>query len=201
MPTTCRQASGGCSGICAASAETPAAAGPVSIVNQQTILLNSYAIKHLIDRLMGAQPGDMTQALLIALAAATPLLVFILWRVGGNWLMWFLSYRTGPLFTMHTRAEIFAYVQQHRPSFFDSQLSGRIIQKSSDLAGQMEKLFSQALWDVGPGLVYFVTAFVLVATVSVPLSLCLLVWFTLFFIVAYKVGRAAFGENSQKLNE
>ena len=176
--------------------------GSLSIINQQLSLLMSYAIKHLIDGIALAAPSVKTEsAEWIAIAAAAPIFLIIITRTVMSWGQWFISYRTAPMFSSRMSAEIYSYVQRHRPTFFDDRLSGAIIQKSSAMAMQLDRISSQALWDVGPGLVYFITAFTLVATVSVPLSFGLLVWFILFFIVAYRVGRRAFGETSQQLNE
>ncbi|MGE3769395.1 MAG: ABC transporter ATP-binding protein [Bdellovibrionales bacterium] len=83
--------------------------------------------------------------------------------------------------------EVFGYTLRHPVGYYDNQLAGRIIQKSSDLVQSISKVIETWLWDYCAGLFSFITALVYFTYIMPALGAAMFVWLVIYGYLAYRV--------------
>jgi ABC-type multidrug transport system fused ATPase/permease subunit len=81
------------------------------------------------------------------------------------------------------------YVLGHSPSFFENDLSGRIIQKSISLFSGTEQILSAILWNWSGTAFFFVVALAMLGAISLPLAGIGVLWFAILFAGSRYIGR------------
>src|SRR5262245_13807684 len=129
-----------------------------------------YGIKFLVDSLAGSgPPGNgvwFAFAFLVALIAADNLL----WRLA--------SWTANSAFvgvTGDVRRDLFRYLTGHAPSYFANRLPGMLTSRITSTSNAVYVVESMFVWNVLPPCLATVAAIALIATVSVPMSLGLIV--------------------------
>ncbi len=153
-------------------------------------LLEPYAIKLIIDH-MAALPATLTTAS-AKMNYMMPYFIILLAAIGirffGQQIVWVGSYLWRPYMRRFSYI-INSYVTGHTPQFFENDLSGRIIQKSTSLYTGTKALLDTILWNWSGKIFYFISALVMLAFISVWLAVVGIIWFALFFTAAYLIGR------------
>jgi ABC-type multidrug transport system fused ATPase/permease subunit len=154
-----------------------------------TRLLEPYAVKLIIDH-MAAAPAALPAT--ARLSVLLPWFGFLLAAIGlrfvGAAVVWFGSYHWRPYMRRFSYI-INAYVTEHTPHFFESDLSGRIIQKSTSLYAGTKTLIDTLLWNWGGKAVYFVAALAMLASISPWMAVVGITWLSVLFVAAYWLGR------------
>lgn len=131
-------------------------------------LASQYGIRNLIDALPGgrAHPQNVVRAfaVLVALILADNLF----WRVAG-----WISARTFVAVTGDIRREMFDYLAGHAPSFFSDKQPGVLSSRISATANAVYVLENTVAWTTLPPSLTVIGAIVMVAAVSIPMSLTL----------------------------
>lgn len=105
------------------------------------------------------------------------------------WIVWWFSFNLRNPLMGRILQEIYAYVLRHDPTYFDNQLSGRVIQKSVDLCNQSMWIFEQFWWTYTNNLVYFAAAVGFLTFTNPMLGLALVLWLAVYFFLVVIVGR------------
>jgi ABC-type multidrug transport system fused ATPase/permease subunit len=146
-----------------------------------------YVIKLIIDK-MAAAPEGLNGRMDYIMPAFLLLLLAIGGRFIAQYVVWTLSYfwRPGRRRMSHS---INTYVLGHSPSFFENDLSGRIIQKSISLFSGTEQILSAILWNWSGTAFFFVVALAMLGAISLPLAGIGVLWFAVLFAGSRYVGR------------
>ncbi len=141
-----------------------------------------YGIKFLVDVLSKGAPGGADPwpafTLLCAFIAADG----FFWRVAG----WIAS-DTFARVTGDLRRDLFEHLMGHSPGFFADRLPGMLtsrITATSNASFTIENMF---IWNVLPPCVATTMAIALIATVSAPMAVCLLVVATIVIVAMFRI--------------
>lgn len=152
-------------------------------------LASQYGIKNLIDALPSgrAHPAIVMRAfaLLVGLILADNLF----WRIGG-----WIAARTFVTVTGDIRREMFGYLTAHPPAFFADKQPGVLSSRVSATANAVYVVENTVAWTALPPCLTVIGAIVMVAAVSVPMSLALVaisgvLAIGLFFLASKGTGR------------
>ncbi|WP_144139697.1 ABC transporter ATP-binding protein [Paraburkholderia sp. BCC1884] len=131
-------------------------------------LASQYGIRNLIDSLPTgrAHPERVVRAFVVLVALILADNLF--WRVAG-----WRSARTFVAVTGDIRREMFDYLAGHAPSFFSDKQPGVLSSRISATANAVYVLENTIAWTALPPTLTVVGAIVMVAAVSIPMSLTL----------------------------
>ncbi|MBI1326955.1 MAG: ATP-binding cassette domain-containing protein [Alphaproteobacteria bacterium] len=107
------------------------------------------------------------------------------------WVVWLFSFTLRNPLMGRILQEIYSYVLKHDPTYFDNQLSGRVIQKSVDLCNQSMWMFEQFWWTYTNNFIYFTAAIAFLSFANPLLGIGLVAWLLVYFslvgFMGYKI--------------
>ena len=115
----------------------------------------AYATKLIVDALLSFDGANTSE---IFTAIRGPGLLFaslVIVRLFIDLTCWISSYKLRFSLLERMRSAIFAYVQRHSPSYFDSNLSGKIAHKTMLIPEQLLAVYERFAFDFIPAVVYF----------------------------------------------
>lgn len=130
-------------------------------------VFTQYGVKNLVDSVSGRDVWGGTWgafALLCLLIAADVLL----WRLAG-----FVLAPTFTAVTTGVRADLFAHLAGHAPSYFAEHLPGALASRISAAANAVFTLESASIWNVIPPVVAVTSAILLISSVNPTMALAL----------------------------
>jgi len=138
---------------------------------------NSLLIKHIVDVLGSTKPDEISGAII------WPAVLFVLnfeihnlcWRGMG-----YLNYKYQPVVKNYIIRETFGYVLNHAHQFFQDNLSGRISNRVTTLADNIERIVHDISRHLVRCVVLLIVALVSMYTVHPKFCIALVVWLVLF---------------------
>lgn len=115
----------------------------------------AYATKLIVDTLLSFHGANTSE---IFTALRGPGLLFaslVIVRLFIDLTCWISSYKLRFPLLERMRSELFAYVQRHSPSYFDSNLSGKLAHKTMLVPEQLLAVYERFVFDFIPAVVYF----------------------------------------------
>lgn len=148
-----------------------------------------YGMGHVVDAALTSQDLPRPQAINSVLLAVQFFLGLIMVRMSLEWVMWYFNNTMlRPLFGRQSM-EVYGYTLRHPISFYDNQLAGKIIQKSSDLVLSTNRIIEAWIHDISTALVFCLVSFGYFAYLMPELGAAMVLWLLLYTILAYKVAR------------
>ncbi|MFZ1079578.1 MAG: ABC transporter ATP-binding protein, partial [Methylovirgula sp.] len=141
-----------------------------------------YGIKNLVDALSKGTSPSANPWPPFALVCAFIVGDGILWRVAG----WIAS-STFVLVTGDLRRDLFEHLMGHSPSYFADRLPGMLTSRITATSNACFTIENMFIWNVLPPCVATLTAIALIATVSKPMALGLLVVALIVILVMFRI--------------
>ncbi|MFZ0730535.1 MAG: ABC transporter ATP-binding protein [Methylovirgula sp.] len=141
-----------------------------------------YGIKNLVDALSKGTSPSANPWPPFALVCAFIVGDGILWRVAG----WIAS-STFVRVTGNLRRDLFEHLMGHSPSYFADRLPGMLTSRITATSNACFTIENMFIWNVLPPCVATLTAIALIATVSKPMALGLLVVALIVILVMFRI--------------
>jgi len=143
-------------------------------------VLNSYALKLIVDN--GSNITKSTLIYPIAIFIGIALLQEVVCRA-GQWAF----IKSQPFIRGEIITKAYEYVQNHSYTFFQNTHSGAITSKIKGIVSGYDDLFEFIWWKITNPLVMCIFGTLSLVYINLQLSLLVLVWCTLFFIVGLRM--------------
>lgn len=148
-----------------------------------------YGIGHLVDEALRSQHLPPVEGFHAVMMAVQFFLGLIMVRMCFDWAIWYYNNTMlRPLYGRQTM-EVYGYTLRHPVSYYDSQLAGRIIQKSADLVQSVNRIIEAWIHDISTSLLFCLVSFGYFMYLMPALGVVMVFWLLIYGALAYAVAR------------
>lgn len=148
-----------------------------------------FGIGHVVDAALQSQQLPPQQAWHTLMLAVQFFLGLIMIRMTLEWVMWYFNNTMLRPLLGRQSMEVYGYALRHPISFYDNQLAGKIIQKSSDLVMSTNRIIEAWIHDISTAIVFCLVSFAYFAYLMPGLGLAMFCWLLFYAVLAYRVAR------------
>jgi ATP-binding cassette, subfamily B, bacterial len=146
-------------------------------------ILNSYALKLIIDTSTNGKPVTKWEIIYpIAIFVGIALLQEIICRAG----QWAFN-KSQPFIRGEIISKTYEYVQNHSYAFFQNTHSGSITSKIKGIVTGYDDVFEYIWWKITNPFVMCLFGTLSLVFINLQLSILVLVWCSIFFVVGFKM--------------
>jgi ATP-binding cassette, subfamily B, bacterial len=148
-----------------------------------------YATKNIIDSVLQAQTAGASDVVDVASGPMVFFILTIFMRFGADLIVWAFSYNTKFQLLQNMRREIFAYVQRHGTTYFDTELSGRVAHKTVLIPEQLVLILERFVFDFIPATVFFFVIAAFFFAQNPAFAFAVLVYIVIYFMICLYHGK------------